>query len=176
MATKYLAGEYVVVITDWGLSESRVKKTPQFVLKFRPLGKVNPNDPTGDLMQCPGDERSLYLYITQNTKDMFRKAMDYLGYNKESFKYLNRDVEGAHDFLNKEINVRCEHEEYEGSVNERWNLCTSADIKPLDEMRIMELDSMFGKSGGSVKPKTNGSKKPAPARATAPKDDSEIPF
>src|SRR5262245_27868516 len=162
MATKYLAGENVAAITDWGLSESRNKKTPQFVVRFRPLGKINPNDPTGDLLSCPSDERTLYLYITQNTKDMFRKALDYLGYDKQSFKYLNRDADGAVDFMGREINVCCDHEEHEGSINERWNLCMPAEIKQLDDMRIMELDSMFGMSGGSstpAKPKTNGSKK-----------------
>jgi hypothetical protein len=172
MAVRFLAGEYVANITDWGLGESRNKKTPQFIVRFRILGKINPNEPLGQLMQCPTDERTLYLYITPKTKDMFERALGYLGYDRDSFRFLNRNIDGAHDFLGKEINVRCEHEDYEGSINERWSLSIPSEIKPLDDMRIMELDSMFGKSGGSKTPsrKSNGSKKSEPATA------DEVPF
>ena len=121
-------------------------------------------------MQCADEERSLYIYMTAKTKDQVGRAMEYLGYNRESFKFLNRDTEGAHAFLGKEINVRCEHEEYEGSVQERWSLCTSAEIKPLHEMRVMELDSMFGKSG------SNGPKIPKNTKAKPVEKSSDIPF
>lgn len=178
MSTKFLQGEYVATITTWGLGESRHKKTPEFTIRFRPIGKVNPNDPEGDLIQCPDDERSLYRYITQKTIDFFREDLEYLGYDKESFKYLNPDVSGAHDFSGKQINVRCDYEEFEGKTREKWKLVRGGvqELVPLEDKKVRELDALYGKSLKSLASKSNGGSTKPETAATAPTDDDSIPF
>jgi hypothetical protein len=178
---KFNPGSYMARVTTWGLSETKHKKTPQFFIRFKPLGKINPNDPTGPLMGCPDYERTIYRVITQNTAQYVIEDLERLGYDKSSFKFLDPAVEGAHSFEGLEIQVRCDHEEYEGTLQERWNLDRDGgplEVPPLDSKRVRQLDAMFGKSL-----KGNGSKKSTPAESpgetteTVPADDDGgIPF
>lgn len=177
MSTKFNQGEYVARVTSWGLTESKNKKTPQFVLRFTPIGKINPNDPTGATLSCPNYERSVYRAITKNTVNFLIEDLQYLGYNKASFKYLDPDEEGAHDFSNLEIRVRCDHEEYNGNVQERWNLARDggAELVPLEGSKVRELDSLFGRTLKD-KIKTDTEIDPEPATVDQRTDGDDIPF
>lgn len=149
MKAFYQPGNYLGRITTWGLGKSKNKGTPEFQIRFEVLGKINPNDPEGQLLPCTQYERTIYRYITTGTKDFVIEDLEYLGYDKPSFRYLDPNVDGSHDFSNREIKVRCDHEEYQGEVKERWALDrghTLKEVEPLDSKAVRELDALFGSS------------------------------
>src|SRR2546422_872567 len=58
MVTTFEPGQYVGRVTRWALVKAKNEnKTPQFALTFVPLGRVNLQNPDGDLLPCPEAER-----------------------------------------------------------------------------------------------------------------------
>jgi hypothetical protein len=145
---------YFVRVTGQALGKSKNKGTTQFVLQFTVLGKVNPADPEGDLLECPQGERSIYMYITAKTADFVAKNLQDLGYDRTSWADLNPDNPGHFDFTGVQFAASCTHEEYEGELKERWGLARTGmfDNTPLEAKEVRQLDALFGKAlkGGSA--------------------------
>ena len=140
--------------TTWGLGASSNKGTPELQFRFEILGKIDPNDPEGALIPCPNYERTIYRYLTQATHEFVVDDLEFLGYDKGSFKFLDPHVEGAHSFAGQEFNARCDHEDYQGQPKERWSFARRrgpAEIAPLESEMVRKLDAMFGKSLSRLK-------------------------
>lgn len=174
MSTKFYTGEYLARVTGWGMTKARTG-TPQFMMKFEPVGKINPNEPDGALLPCPNYERTIFRAITKNTADWVADDLEWLGYDKPSFRFLDPDVEGAHNFMDQEIRVRCDHEEYEGVTREKWSFARQGSIEhtPLESSDVRQLDSLFGKK---LKERSKASPAPIAANADQPPPNDEIPF
>lgn len=185
----YEPGRYWAKITRQAMGEAGTG-TPQFVLTFLIVGKINPVDPKGDLIPCPQFERSHFRTITDKTIDYFVEDLKILEYDKQSFKYLDPTEEGYVDFTDREIEVSCRHEDYQGKKNEKWGLARPSrgpNVKPLDGKGVRKLDSLFGKKlkdlGAKSTPSTAAATK-APTKETVPPDDGgnsgpptdDIPF
>lgn len=144
----YDQGKYWVKICGQALGQSKNKGTPEFALQFTVLGKVNPNDPDGDLLGC-GEcyERTTRLYITDKTIDRVASNLEKLGYDKDSFKFLDPKVSGGVSFTGKELAMECKHEDYQGDLKEKWEFpfeSTPLENTPMESAAIRNLDTLFG--------------------------------
>lgn len=178
----YSVGFYWGKITQQALGESKEKKTPFFALRFMVLGKIDPADPNGELIACEKYERTINMYITEGTIEFVTRDLGRLGFEGDSFRFLDPNTPGFHDFTNTEAAFYCSHEEYEGKAREKWSLAKEGgaklEVEPLETKQVRTLDNLFGKHLKGLKkqatPKSEA-KKPEPVAAgAAPTDD--IPF
>lgn len=188
MAAQYNEGRYWVKVLAQAFGKSKNKGTPEFSLRVLVLGIVDPEKPDGDLLQCPKNERTIYLYITENTAEYVLRDLERIGFDKSSFKFLNPANEFFHDFKDQEFEAFCEHEEYQGERKEKWRFSKprgQMDVAPLEADEVRKLDNLFGKQLARLGKKSpNGSAKPEPAAVAttavaeppAPPPDDEIPF
>jgi hypothetical protein len=177
----YSVGRYWGKITQQALGESKEKKTPFFAIRFIVTGKVDPADPQGDLIACEQYERTLNMYLTEGTIEFVTRDLEKLGFQGDSFKYLDPSTPGFHDFTGVEGAFYCSHEEYEGKAREKWSLAkeggTKLEVEPLESKQVRALDNLFGKHLKGLKkaaPKSEV-KQPEPVGAGAPPSD-DIPF
>lgn len=171
------------------------KNNPQFVLTFKVIGKVNPEDPDGELLPVSEQyERSIFKVITDKTIDYVMEDLQKLGFDRETFKELDPNTPGFQSFVGNELAFYCDHDTYEGTVREKWGLArdgSGLQIKPLEPKQMRELDSLFGKhlkkmvKAKPVKPATPSAVAPATVddatnrefeAAVAAAGDDEIPF
>lgn len=169
-------GTYKGKITKWGIAESTKKKTPQAFFTVLIQGEV---DDKGEVYDCPSYERTVYRAITENTVDFLIDDIGRLGFDLTSFSQLNPDAANAIDFRDKEVVVRCKHEEYEGKVRERFDFNFSRTVEQLDKAGVSKLDQLFGNrlkkgGGGGAKPKAQPTSAPAPAGKTVEEEFNEV--
>lgn len=159
MALEFDPGRYWCKVTDQGLGLNS-KDNEQFYLKFEVVGRINPADPEGQLLDCPqGKERTVYRVITAKTFDWLKRDLKYLcecGKLTPKFggvEMLDPRTPGFVDFTNIEFETWCEHDTYEGKTRERWNIESGGgEVKPLDDKAIRKLNAMFGKELASLGP------------------------
>jgi hypothetical protein len=186
MAIQFDEGRYWVKVLSQALGKSKKKGTPEFALRVLVMGRVNPEQPDGDLLPCNKAERTIYLYITEGTAEYVIRDLERIGFDKPSFKFLDPNNEHFHDFAGSEFEAFCDHEEYEGKQNEKWRFAKprgQSDVAPLEASEVRKLDSLFGKQLSKVG-KKNGSppkaEKPAASAAIEdrppPPTDDDIPF
>jgi hypothetical protein len=172
MVTTFEPGQYVGKAIRWALVKAKNEnKTPQFAITFLPLGRVNPQNPEGDLLPCPEVERTVFRPITDKTARWFlRDLKQYFEYPHESFVPLDPDGPEPFDFKDKEFPTVLTYEDYEGKTREKWNFASGLNIgEPMSQAEVRKLDALFG----AAKPKRNG-KKAKETSATppqAPKSD-----
>ena len=137
----YPPGNYRAVVTNQGLTESKEKKTPTFVLRFSVEEALGPAMPPMERY-----ERSAYLYINENTVNFFFEKLQRLGFYGTSFKQLDPDNEGFHSFIGQEIEVYCKHEEYNDKWTEKWDLSRGGamELTPLPSKTLRDLDNLYG--------------------------------
>jgi uncharacterized protein (TIGR02996 family) len=161
-------------ITKWGIAESSKKKTPQVFFTVSILAEL---DDKGEEFDCPSYERTIYRAVTENTVDFLIDDIGRLGFELTSFSQLNPDDPNAIDFTDKEVVVRCKHEEYEGKARERFDFNFARQVEQLDKAGVSKLDQLFGsrlKKGGAGKAKPAAKEKPAPAGKTVEEEFNEI--
>jgi hypothetical protein len=52
-------------------------------------------------------------------------------------------VPGAVDLFNREIDLICDHETYQGSARERWSIFRKPTLEKLDRNELRRLDAEF---------------------------------
>lgn len=180
MPAQYAEGTYWGRVTHQQLGESKEKKTPQFVLTFSVLGKINPNEPDGELLSCPAGTRSVFRYFTDKTIDFVVEdvralcAAQGITNALPSWKFLDPSTAGYFDFTGAELAFFCKHEEYQGEYKEKWSLARGGgkpDVAPLDDRGIRQLDSLFGKKLRDTQADAAPKKKTPP-----PADEGPMPW
>lgn len=161
MSTHYQAGKYRCQITEQGFGESKNKKTPFLGLKVRPTGFYDVTN--GDLVPCSDFERTVMLYLTDNTIDQAMKNIRSLGFTGDSFRALDPEMPGHISLIGVETDFQCKHEPYDGGIGEKWEFPLS-EGRPLEKVSGLskKLDALFGKQI-----KSSGTPKPATARPAA---------
>lgn len=177
MSQTFDPGRYLARVTRWGLVKAKTD-TPQFAVTFLPLGKLNPQNPDGDLLPCPVVERTIFRSITEKTAPWLVSDLKTLfEYPHERFGPLDPEADDAYDFTDREFTASLAYEEYEGKTREKWNFAGSAQATgdPMTPAEVRKLDTLFG----AGKPKRNGRKKhpaaPVPVAPIAPTADSAAP-
>ena len=168
---EFESGRYWCRVEEQFLGESS-NGNPQFILKFGVVGKINPADQQGELLECPrGKGRSIYKAITKATIDWFKRDLKYLceqgklSTKFRGFEYLDPNQPGYTDFTNTEFEAYCDHETYQGKTREKWNIASGgADVKPIEEKNLRKLNAMFGKELASI----GGVEAPAPVAEPTP--------
>jgi hypothetical protein len=144
MAAYYKTGLHVGECVGQFMGQSdNANKTPYFALKFNIRGRVE-ND-----REIPVErgERTVYLYLSEKALDMSVDVVAHLGYDKDSLKFLNPEVEGFYNFAGKEVDLWCKIEEYQGKDTEKWSVSMPRKpVTPIEDKELRRLDSLFGKA------------------------------
>jgi hypothetical protein len=79
------------------------------------------------------------------------QTLRYLGWSGESFADFE-DLDAGHSFVGLELDVRCDHDEYQGKTRERWNIerrgggdNSQAMGQKADRQLLRKLDAKFAK-------------------------------
>ena len=182
MSTYFEQGRYRGRINAQGFTEASTGN-PQFFITFDVLGVYDPASPEGPRPTKQGT-RTIFRAITDATIDYLLEDLKSLGYDKQSFAFLDPGQHEHHSFVGQEIDAICTHKEHNGAMNEKWSLSRGGgqlNVKPVDSTAIRRLDALFG---AKLKANASSSKKPAPqpvaSRGEAPWDggqgDDDIKF
>lgn len=183
MSTTYGPGKYRAEITGCQLGMSS-KNNPQVVISFRPLGRVNEADPEGELVPAEADfERSMFWALTDNAVTFTVEKLQRIGYDKESFDYLDAEHPDHISFAGQEITVTCKHETWEGKTREKWDLAREGGgglkVEAVDKGGLKKLNALFGKHlkkkpGGNGGQEAGGvATRPAPSGPTAAQQSAD---
>lgn len=119
------------------------KKTPFFALTFNIRGRVE-NERE---IPVENSQRTVYLYLSEAALEMSVDVLAFLGYDKDSLKFLNPEVNGFFNFAGKEADLWCKVEEYQGGTKEKWSVSMPRQpVTPIEEKELRRLDSLFGKA------------------------------
>lgn len=140
----YPAGRYRGTVIQQGLSASKEKGTPCFVLRFTVDECLEPATPPINRY-----ERTIWLYITDGTIPYFFEKLQRLGFYGQSFKQLDPETTGFHSFVGQEINLYCKHEDKDdGTQREEWDLDRfsggNVELAPLPTNIVRDLDNKYG--------------------------------
>lgn len=175
----YAAGSYACKIVGQALSETGTGK-PQFVLRFKVMGLVDPEDSSRFIPAQQQFDRSHYRTITDKTIPYFVEDLKALGFSVSSFKELDSNTPGFQDMRGREVEMECAHEnDLNGESREKWGVARTGsgtfEVKPLEPKKLRDLDNLFGKH-------LKGLKSSPPATAPQPVavgpgiTDDDIPF
>ena len=176
-------GRYACKVVSQALGEASTGN-PQFALRFTVMGMVDPADPSRFIPSPQQYERTHYRTITEKTVPYFVEDLKLLGFTGTSFRELDPNADGFHDFRDMDVDMWCSHEKgQDGSPREKWGVArkggSELDIKPLESKKVRELDNLFGKHLKGMKAAQPApapiTSKPAPA-AEAGITDDDIPF
>lgn len=180
----YEAGAYIGEVTQQALGKASTG-TPQFVVRFRVLGKPDPADPSA-FTPVQEYERTIYRAITPNTIDYVMEDLEKLGYEKGGFGPLDPSHPDHQSFVGMQIDVYCKHEKnMKGDMGEKWQLSRGAStlkVDPIDSKGVRELDAMFGKALKAKLPQKAVAPKSEPVLAGGPPpfseevSDDDVPF
>lgn len=159
----YQKGLYLAKVAGQMLSKSSNKGTDQFVLTFYPIAEIDRE--TREHYDCEDGERSLFFYLTENTIKRVVEDLRSLGFDRNSFLDLDPSTPNHFSFVDKEIEVECDLETYEGKERERWRLAGAGgmQLKPMEDSDKRRLDALFGKCLKSSPPATTPASVPLPA-------------
>lgn len=188
MAPYYEPGTYLAAIIGQGFTEAKTG-TMQFCLRIVPKLLLTSDGEEHAVTQ--EYERTIFRPITDKTVGWVLEELAALGWQGTKWVELDPQTEGYHSFVGQETKVMCQHEEYEGSMQERWRLFGEGrEIVAVPPDKLRRLDDAFGRA---IKDFRKGN--PAPASTPAPTapvttpeaaerdaaaaeatDDSDIPF
>lgn len=176
----YESGVYLGRILQQAMSQAGTGNS-QFILRFLVLGKFNPADPDS-LVECQQYERTAYRTITEKTIKYFLQDLEVLGFDKDSFKFLDPGTNGFVDFAGKEVQFYCSHEPRQdgAGLKEQWSVArqggsSTFEVKPIEPKHLRDLDNLFGKQLRGLKktvPMTSA-KQPVSAASGV---DGDVPF
>lgn len=182
----------------WGkVTRQAIGKTkngnPQLVVSFEVIGKIDSRDPEGELLPCPGGERSMYRPITEKTAEYVWQDIEALCAAKgievpASMRAVDPDRgDFSCDFVGAELAWYCNHDVYENKLREKWQISRKTGASagdPLDDKEMRQLDALFGKRLKDTKKPAAASSVPEKARsrtaaamaAQAPLGDDKAPW
>jgi|SRR5579864_1935783 len=135
-------GKYRGKIRDYGVFHSTAgNQHPTVFVTFETIGQYDPS--TGQIVECPRVTRTYNKAITPNTIDWLLSDLKAIGYDRDSFTYLDPEVPGAVNLFGRELDVVCEHESYEGAVRERWSIYREPSRKKLAPEELAQLDAQY---------------------------------
>jgi hypothetical protein len=147
---------------------------------------VDRSDQESGLISTAPGERTVFRTITEKTADWVVEDLQRLGYERDKFDMLDPNHSQAHNFKDLEIEIKCDHETYQGKTREKWNFAWGGGLEftPLETKEIGKLNALFGKklrpSGYKMpdgKASTKGSTKTATKDAPShDMSDDGIPF
>jgi hypothetical protein len=179
-APYYDVGRYACKVTNQALGEARTG-TPQFILQFTVLGKVDPSDPSRYLPGTMQYERTHYRAITDKTIKYLLEDLKTLGFKGGSFKELDPGNANFHDFRGQDVDMWCAHENaQDGTPREKWGVArvsSGLEVKAVEPKKLRDLDNLFGKQLKTLAA-TPGTRS-APVNAAPPSaeiSDDDIPF
>jgi hypothetical protein len=183
MAIFYQPGRYCGRITRQQLGETK-NGNAQLVLSFTVFGKVDPKNPTGDLLEVEAEyEKTIWRVITAKTIDFVKEDLAALGYDRDNFADFDERTPNFFDLREKEIEVRCDHElDQNKKSRERWSIARANNgppVKPLDDKDIRKLDALYGKAlkglGAKPQPPAPDAPEAKPAAPAVPPADQDRP-
>jgi hypothetical protein len=176
----YEIGRYACKVTNQALGEAKTG-TPQFILQFTVMGKVDPSDPSRYIPGAAQYERTHYRAITDKTIQYFLEDLKILGFKGASFKELDPSNSNFHDFRGQDVDMWCGHENgQDGKPREKWGVArvgSTLEVKPIEPKKLRDLDNLFGKQLKTLSA-TPGTR-PAPVNAAPPAmeiTDDDVPF
>jgi hypothetical protein len=173
----YNEGRYRCEMTNQGLGEASTGNA-QIVWRFKVLETENGG-------QLPAQyDRTIYRTITENTMPYVIEDLKTLGFEHDSFKYLDPNQPGFQDFKGVIFTAFCKHEEdtKNGGSREKWGIANQGEfeVKPIESSKLRALDNLFGKQlKGFKKQGTPGlvsSPRASASAAPAAVDDDDVPF
>ena len=177
----YAVGRYACKITEQALGEAKTGN-PQFVLRFKVLGLVDPDDPSKYIPAAAQYERTHYRTITEKTIPYLMDDLKTLGFQGTSFRDLDPQTEGFHDFRGGDIDMWCGHEQGQDGIREKWGVARVSgplEVKPLEAKKLRDLDNLFGKHLKGLKsqaPNTTQQPKPQEQPVGMGITDDDVPF
>jgi len=178
----YSVGRYACKITEQAMGEAKTG-TPQFVLRFKVMGQVDPEDPSKYIPAEQQYERTHYRAITEKTVPYLMEDLKTLGFQGTSFRDLDPQTPGFHDFRGYDVDMWCAHEpDQSGSNREKWGVARTGgalEVKPLEPKKLRDLDNLFGKHLKGLKSQApNPTQQPKPQEQTvgAGITDDDVPF
>jgi hypothetical protein len=181
-------GKYEATITDQRFDETKTGKL-QFVLGIDVEGEL-----VGDRSE-PLDapkRRTIYRVIeggddasTQKLLDWFRSTAKHLGFDAGDRRLSDLDPNAPanrhHSFIGQTVVVKCRHESYNGSLQERWDVFQPRATTPINGEKMERLDALFGQlvgqhEDGAPAPALNDMSQEDFNREVSAVGDDEIPF
>lgn len=136
----YDIGKYEVQVTGQSVGMSKTNKA-YFLLNIQPLrffGLAGEEDCSG------GEPAKLYMYFTEKTVDARMRDLESIGYTQGTFSGLNPDNPNHHDFTGIKFIARNKRNEYNGNVNDQWEVeFSGVEGLPLEQSDINALDRLF---------------------------------
>ena len=181
MKPHYDIGKYRGKVVQQALSPAGTG-TPQFVVRFTVLVKI---DQAGEILDCEQYDRTVYRAITEKTMPYLLEDLEAIGYDRESFKFLDPSVDNHFDIVGQEFDFYCSHQPGQGGqgLKEQWGFAKAgggqAEIKPLESKQIRDLDNLYGKQLKELrkkKPTVPMAPKQAASVGAATNDDGDLPF
>lgn len=154
MGITYQIGNYRGRLVSQKLGQTS-NGNSQLVFTFTILGQIDLADPDGALIACPNYNRSVFRvitdktiqYVTQDIKRLITAAG--LSAAPKDFDDLDERTPGFLDLRGTEIDLYCQHDNYQGEDREKWQISHGGsggpEVKPLDSAGIRKLNAMFGK-------------------------------
>ena len=165
-------GKFRGRVKDYGVFKSTAGQQHETV--FVSIELIGGYTATGELGPCPAETRTYSKAITTKTIDWVMSDLKAIGFDRDSFRYLDPEVPGAVDLFDREIDVVCDHETYNGTTRERWSIHREPTRKKLRRDELTELDARYGDKLKRVFGKaTAGNSSVAPGPAPGSDD---VPF
>lgn len=118
--TTYDPGTYRAEVTDQGFAESEAKSTPYFFVDVRILSRGGVGSRQGS---CPRHERTLRQYLnTEVGQRILREDLRALGVEIADLAQLSAEHPDHISLVGRQIDVRCDHEDFGGKPRERWRI------------------------------------------------------
>ena len=166
----YDKGRYLVRLAKHDVVEKPAG--PQLVLRFVVLGRML----NGECQETEQYERSFYRTINEKTAEFAIQDLRALGYDRPSFSDL--DPDSGFSFEGTEVEMFCNHEEYNGEPRERWGVVRQIgggeiEGKRVEKKALRALDNLFGKALKETAKPAPRAQQPAVALGIT---DEDVPF
>jgi hypothetical protein len=162
-------GRYRGRIRDYGVAQSQSgQQLPTVFIAFDVVGQHDPT--SGELRPCPPSTRTYYKGISPRTIGWLLADLKQIGFDKPGLEYLDPETPGAADLFDREIDVVCEHETYEGQTRERWSIHREQRRERVRRDELARLDSQYAEQ---IKRALGTTQSAAPAPAVTDVNNDE---
>jgi hypothetical protein len=164
-------GKYRGRILDYGVTQSQSgQQLPTAFVAFEILGQYEST--TGELQQCPPESRTYFKSISPKTIGWLLADLKAIGYDRPGLEYLDPEVPNAANLFDREIDVVCEHETYDGRTRERWSIHREVTREKIGREGLARLDTLYGDQIRRVLGSGDADVAPTPVATT----DDDTPF
>ena len=88
--------------------------------------------------------RTYFKAITPKTIGWLLADLKAIGYDRPGLEYLDPETPDAANLFDREIDVVCEHETYQGQTRERWSIYRERTREKVRREDLARLDAQFG--------------------------------